>query len=233
MQITSIPQIGQGSGNAGYSVFQSSEQYFSASRDVSIEVSGDGDSVTLTETNTVLYYESTYTETGVLSNSTADSSGTESAGSVLSTGEAALVAQAEQDYLTLVRERIAYLLEEAEKASQANGQAVSDAESIYAGDGTVTSTESLYAVSTTESVTLSVDMDYWSAENTASRIVQFALSFYDGGDREAFVDEVRAAVMDGFNQALDAMGGTLSDESYETIELVNQALDAFAAGEDA
>ena len=74
------------------------------------------------------------------------------------------------------------------------------------------------------------DSGYYSAENTAERIIQFALSFYDGGDRQEYAEMVRAAVMKGFNQAMGVSGGALPQISSDTIGLVNSALDTFAAG---
>jgi methylmalonyl-CoA mutase cobalamin-binding subunit len=71
---------------------------------------------------------------------------------------------------------------------------------------------------------------YYSAEKTAARIVDFALSFYNGGDREDFARMVQEAVLKGFDQAKVAMGGTLPSISEKTISLVLNAINQFASG---
>ena len=76
------------------------------------------------------------------------------------------------------------------------------------------------------------DSGYYSPERTAERIINFALSFYDGGDRQEYAEMVKAAVMKGFDQAMGAFGGVLPQESYDTIGLVNSAIENFAAGND-
>ncbi|MFC1537824.1 hypothetical protein ACFL6H_00215 [Candidatus Latescibacterota bacterium] len=76
------------------------------------------------------------------------------------------------------------------------------------------------------------DTGYYSPEETAERIINFALSFYDGGDRQEYAEMVRAAVMKGFEQAMAAFGDVLPQESYDTIGIVNSAIDNFAAGND-
>ncbi len=63
--------------------------------------------------------------------------------------------------------------------------------------------------------------DYWNAENTANRIVNFATSFAasHGEDAEAFVRKIRNAIADGFAQAkaitgkLPGAAGELRDET--------------------
>ncbi|MFC1490374.1 hypothetical protein ACFL6K_04110 [Candidatus Latescibacterota bacterium] len=74
------------------------------------------------------------------------------------------------------------------------------------------------------------DSGYYSSEKTAERIISFALSFFDGGDRQEYAEMVKAAVMKGFDQALGAFGGVLPQESYDTIGIVNSAIDNFAGG---
>jgi len=76
------------------------------------------------------------------------------------------------------------------------------------------------------------DSDYFSPEKTAEKIINFALSFYDGGDREEFATMVKKAVMKGYNEAMKALGGILPPEAHETIEIVNRAIDNFANGKD-
>gem|GEM_PF-4164808 len=76
------------------------------------------------------------------------------------------------------------------------------------------------------------DSGYYSPEKTAERIINFALSFFDGGDRQEYAEMVKAAVMKGFDQAMDAFGGVLPPQTYDTVGLVNSAIDNFAAGND-
>ena len=74
------------------------------------------------------------------------------------------------------------------------------------------------------------DLLDFSPEKTAGRILDFALSFYDGGDRQEFAAMAREAVMKGFNEAMKAFGGSLPRECHDTIRIVNEALDDFAQG---
>ena len=76
------------------------------------------------------------------------------------------------------------------------------------------------------------ESDYFSSEKTAERIINFALSFYDGGDRDEFAAMVKKAVMKGYNEAMKALGGFLPPEAHETIAIVNRAIDDFAKGKD-
>jgi hypothetical protein len=76
------------------------------------------------------------------------------------------------------------------------------------------------------------DTGYYSAEQTASRIVDFALSFYSGGDRAEFASKVGKAVMKGYNEALGAAGGSLPPVAADTISRVMDQLQQFATGAD-
>jgi len=78
----------------------------------------------------------------------------------------------------------------------------------------------------------SIDSDYFSPEKTAQRIIDFALSFYNGGDRQEYAAMIRKAVMKGYNEAMEAFGGFLPQESHETIAIVNKAIDDFANSKD-
>ncbi|MHB9031035.1 MAG: hypothetical protein ACYC9O_19880 [Candidatus Latescibacterota bacterium] len=73
---------------------------------------------------------------------------------------------------------------------------------------------------------------YYSPEQTAARIIDFALSFYSGGDREDFARMVQEAVMKGFDQAKAAMGEGLPRAADQTVSLVLNAISQFAAGEE-
>lgn len=83
--------------------------------------------------------------------------------------------------------------------------------------------------------TLSLEIDGaapdMSPEATARRILGFALAHDDGGDRAAFADKVRAAVLKGYNEAKRALGGFLPPEASRTLELVMNGLDSYVIGE--
>ncbi|MBL8026907.1 MAG: DUF5610 domain-containing protein [Fibrobacteres bacterium] len=75
--------------------------------------------------------------------------------------------------------------------------------------------------------------EYWSAENTAQRIVDFATSFfssYEGEDAAEFFKKARAAIEDGFGQALKELGelpGVVGKLIDKTHRLISEKLDAF------
>ena len=120
-------------------------------------------------------------------------------------------------YLDILKRRVAYLLHQL--AEMSSGE-----EDVPTGDLAVGAAQAPVEVLDI------LDPAYWSAENTAGRIVRFALSFYNGGDREEYAAMVRAAVMKGYDEAMRAWGGMLPQVSHDTIVLVNRALDSFAAG---
>lgn len=94
------------------------------------------------------------------------------------------------------------------------------------------STVSGAKVSSLGNTTESSDSSYYSADQTADRIAGFALSFYSGGDRAEYVAEVGEAVMKGYAQAIESMGGNVPDISRETISRVMDKLQQFASGTD-
>lgn len=67
---------------------------------------------------------------------------------------------------------------------------------------------------------------YFNVENTANRIFDFAFGFFEGGDREAFAEEMRGNIMKGFELAEKELGG-LADISLETRDVINEKIDAF------
>ena len=67
---------------------------------------------------------------------------------------------------------------------------------------------------------------------TAERILSFALSGHDGGDRRAYAAIVADAVMHGVREAEAALGGFLPPAARETLRLIREGLAAFAAGTD-
>lgn len=123
-------------------------------------------------------------------------------------------------FLEIIQNRVKYLLEAlAGNTSDSSGSGVPAAQSdtsASSADGTADSSSA----------------SYYSAEQTATRIVGFALAFFDGGDRTEFAAKVGDAVMKGYNQALEAMGGSLPDIVGDTISQVMDQLRQFASGGD-
>jgi hypothetical protein len=76
--------------------------------------------------------------------------------------------------------------------------------------------------------------EYWNAENTSQRIVDFAVSFYEGSgkDAEEFGKMIIDAVKEGFEQARGILG-SLPDEANELVSktevLTMEKLDAWVA----
>lgn len=75
--------------------------------------------------------------------------------------------------------------------------------------------------------------EYWNAENTSQRIVDFATQFLDvfKGSGEEFLNTIKAAIDEGFKQAKDLLGD-LPDQVNslvgDTHDLVMQKLDKWA-----
>lgn len=75
--------------------------------------------------------------------------------------------------------------------------------------------------------------EYWNAENTSQRIVDFATSFYgltESSGKEYFEIMINA-VKEGFNQAMDALGelpDAVNDLAHRTYELTLEKLEAWA-----
>ena len=67
---------------------------------------------------------------------------------------------------------------------------------------------------------------YFGIEKTSDRIVEFAIS--SAGNDPAKLDQIKAAVLDGFRQAEEAFGGVLADISYDTLDAIMEKLDKWA-----
>ncbi len=215
-----------------------SEQTYNTQSDVTIEYSGKGGDLFLRMSSDASYSSTVYTEEGYASSrslpadintrSTDTSSFTSAADTSTSVGESGQVfSLILQRYHDLIVERVTYLLGEItpqENVSAKGSESESFASASLAYAESFSSSQSIEVSGTI------TDADYFSAENTAQRIVSFALSFYDGGDRGEYAEMVRDAVMEGFNEALGAFGGYLPQVSYDTINLVNEAIDEFASG---
>ena len=121
-------------------------------------------------------------------------------------------------YLDIIKNRVKFLLE-----------ALSQSQDTGNSDPTL---QLLQSAATDASGSVGqTSQDYWSPEQTAARIVSFALGFYDGtGDRSEFASMVKDAVMKGYQEAMKAAGGNLPDVANKTISLAMDSIDQFASG---
>jgi len=76
--------------------------------------------------------------------------------------------------------------------------------------------------------------EYWNAENTSQRIVDFATSFYEGSgqDVKEFGDKIVQAVKQGFEDANKILGnlpGAAGELTSNTQELTLEKLDRWIA----
>jgi hypothetical protein len=97
---------------------------------------------------------------------------------------------------------------------------------IAAGDQTI----DLSRITQEEAQELVADDGYFGVEQTAERIFSLAVGIA-GGDPTK-IDEIRAGVEHGFQEALDAFGGWLPDISYSTLDAVMSKLDEWAGKTD-
>ena len=67
---------------------------------------------------------------------------------------------------------------------------------------------------------------YWGVEQTSDRIVNFAISLA-GIDPEK-LEEIKANITKGFEQASNALGGTLPKISQQTYDSIMEKLDSWA-----
>ena len=81
-------------------------------------------------------------------------------------------------------------------------------------------------VSQEEAAALVADDGYFGVEQTSDRIVEFAIAAA-GGDTSRLA-AIKEGVHKGFNEALEAFGGTLPEISYDTYDAVMEKLDAWA-----
>lgn len=92
---------------------------------------------------------------------------------------------------------------------------------IPTGNGEI----SLEELSQEEAAELVSDDGYFGVAQTSDRIVDFAIGIA-GGDPTR-IDAIKAGVEQGFNEALEAFGGSLPDISYDTYDEVMKKLDAW------
>ncbi|HLV32908.1 MAG TPA: DUF5610 domain-containing protein [Chitinispirillaceae bacterium] len=77
--------------------------------------------------------------------------------------------------------------------------------------------------------------EYWNAENTSQRIVDFAVSFYSlfEGSSDEYLQKIKDAVTDGFNQAKEILGSLpepVADLMNSTFDMVMNKLDSWFDG---
>lgn len=87
----------------------------------------------------------------------------------------------------------------------------------------------LSTITPEEAQELVADDGYFGVEKTAERIFNFAIGVA-GGDTSR-LDAIKEGVEQGFQEALDAFGGTLPDISYDTYDAVMSKLDEWAGVE--
>ena len=75
---------------------------------------------------------------------------------------------------------------------------------------------------------LTAEDGYFGVEKTSQRIVDFAINAF-GNDPEK-LNEMKAAIEDGFQQAAEAFGGSLPEISHQTYDAVMEKLESFANG---
>lgn len=61
--------------------------------------------------------------------------------------------------------------------------------------------------------------EYWNAENTSQRIVDFAVSFFDAfkGSGDEFLNKIKNAIENGFEQAKKVFGGEFPDAASKLV----------------
>ena len=192
----------------------STQYYHRENIELNINSSDSNNSINFSLSSSVTYLETTYNEKGIIADLSKSKSGDNS---ILPQGikEAddtlpeidSLIDNVMEKYLELIRKRVEYLLKQLTENSSG--------------------TSNIAGINRSNTIT---DLLDFSPQKTAERIISFALSFYDGGDREQYAAMVKKAVMKGFNEAMKEFGGSLPQESYETISIVNTALDDFAQG---
>ena len=91
---------------------------------------------------------------------------------------------------------------------------------------TGTSTINLQEISQEEAQQLIAEDGYFGVEQTSARIVDFAIALA-GGDVSR-LSAIKEGVEKGFNEALQAFGGSLPDISYQTLDAVMEKLDLWA-----
>ncbi|MBT4485606.1 MAG: hypothetical protein HOC71_18215 [Candidatus Latescibacteria bacterium] len=232
MQVLPQSQIAPRDNSNFYSYAEMRESFQFAQENTSIQFASDtGDTFTLSQTSTYISMDSTYTAEGLTINN-GENSGAPAVSSENKAVETNSLENADLYYLDLIKTKVEYLLKSI--SEMISGNPPPDRPILKSPNSTESVISNIaYFQNTTHLSNASppgLDSLDFSAESTAKRIVDFALSFYTGGDRQEYAEMVRGAVMKGFQEAQMAFGGFLPEISHQTINLVNSALDEFAAG---
>jgi len=135
-------------------------------------------------------------------------------GNTASTGSAAVYRSAGKAPITALRQLVVNLLT---RQGVTFDEAFSGETSVEIDDAARSEARALIA-----------EDGFWGVEQTADRIVEFAVSA--AGNDPAGLEAVRAAVSKGFNMAREALGGMLPDICQKTYEAAMSKLDAWASG---
>ncbi len=214
-----------------YDLIKGRETKVSSKQTAQIAYSDPGSSILLSLSSKVEFREATYTMEGIKNNpGQINSVSPEEVDSPLAT----YVNNFKVSYLEMIKKRVEYLLSELTHSINSSDTSVSFlnfGDSGTENTSAINGIEQMLAASKNISNSATItDKGYFSPEQTAQRIVQFALSFFDGGDRAEYIDMVKSAVMKGYSEARAAWGGNLPSVADDTISLAMQAFDQFAAG---
>lgn len=239
MQISTVSNpVSPAYGNTSLSQMRISEKSYIQHENIDIYYhENDGNSsVQLSLNRHVEYHEYTYTAQGL---SLLPETNSLQLSGEIETSDTKSLLNVQEQYLDIIKKKVEYLLNQlmqnSKGSSNSTGLQSGNRSSLYRSNTRYEytlyseSTFMLFQTSATDG-DLAVP-DYYSPEKTAGRIVNFALSFYAGGDRNEFAAMVKDAVMKGFQEAGAALGGYLPPEAQETLSLVMNALDSFTAGE--
>lgn len=94
---------------------------------------------------------------------------------------------------------------------------------IAVGDAEVNIEE----ISQEEAQALVAEDGYFGVEQTSDRIVDFAKAI--SGNDPSRIKAIKEGIEKGFNEALEAFGGSLPDISYQTYDAVYEKLDSWIA----
>ncbi len=70
--------------------------------------------------------------------------------------------------------------------------------------------------------------DPWTVENTAARLLDFAVDLFRGGDREEHAGRMAGAMEQGYREAETAFGGFLPPSARDTVDLAKELLEQWA-----
>ena len=131
-------------------------------------------------------------------------------------------------YEIIIKKRVTFLLLESFKAQQTS--IGSGKETSKSSVNTHVDVMELYQSYSLKGAGIN-SLDF-SPEATAQRILDFALSFYNGGDRTEYAAMAMKAVQKGFMKAAEALGGSLPEISIDTYNLVMKGFSEFITGQN-